>query len=180
MKNIITSIIFTIVLAFSFSSCKKEPLDFPQNNLVVEDSMIIVNSGVEWTIDTLFDKFYPNNWNVQDYNGARLTIVEECCFGSKKDYCIRTMYYNFKRTEISWLLYPYEWFMDTFEVNFYTEHPEELIYWENEHFGGPKEKYIKEFDDYVIITEDTKAHTIIMSYEDLEEIQEILRSIDVS
>ena len=170
-NNIIKSIIIAIMIAMSLSSCKKEPLEFPQ---------YIINSDVEWTIDTLFDKFYPNNWNVPNYNGARLTIVEECCFGSSdKDYCIHTMYYNFERTEISWLLLPYEWFMDTLEVNFYNEHPEELIYWENEHFDGPKEKYIKEFDDYVIITEDTKAQTIIMSYEDLEEIQEILMQFNV-
>lgn len=167
-NNIIKSIIIAIMIAMSLSSCKKEPLEFPQNNNVIV-----------WTIDTLFDKFYTNNWNVPNYNGARLTIIEECSFGGEKDFCIYTLYYDFEHTEISWLLLPYEYFMDSFCVNFYNEHPEELIYWENEHFDGPKEKYIKEFDDYVIITEDTKAQTIIMSYEDLEEIQEILMQFNV-
>jgi len=175
MKTIITSIIFTIVLALSFTSCKKEQLEFPQS-IINSD---VDSTYVEWTIDTVFDKFYPNNWNVTNYNGARLTIVDECSFGGEKDYCIYTMYYNFEHTEISWLLYPYEYYMEQFEINFYNEHPEALVYWENEHFDGPKEKYIKEFDDYVIITEYIKAHAIIMSYEDFEEIQEYLMQFNI-
>lgn len=176
MKNNIIIAIIIAIIAMSFSSCTKEQLEFPQNNLVVED--FVIDSyviGHTRDIDTVFDKFYPNNWNIQDYDGARLTIVEyidteiivklgDTLCSSFNYFSIR---YNFAYSYITFQLFPYD--VDPFDEDFYEENPE---HWKNA-------KTII-FDDYVILTNivHNKTQTIVMSYEDLEEIQETLISMD--